>query len=619
MWSDNETSEDLLGFKVHADLIVSVVNDEAVLPVTIGIFGDWGSGKSSILKMVQEKLKEDEDSLVLYFNGWVFEGYDDAKAALLESIIKGFDENEKLHEKIKDQIKKLSKSVDWMRILGFGFKNIALPVTTAYLSGGTSLVPFLAQQLSKLTEKPEELIDKLKGENAEEFLKSVIKKNKEEDHTLLVREFRNNFSEMISKSKIKKLVVIIDDLDRCTPDRIVDNLEAIKLFLNVEKTVFIIGADPRIVKQAIEYRYKATSENERIIEDYLEKLIQIPYNLPKLSDSEVETYISLLIAKKEFISKTFTKVYTAFVEFRRKNIYSVFGLTNIKGIVTGDEYQKLTKNYLALPLLASLISDSLYGNPRQIKRFLNTLILRKQLASVAQIVGFNEGVLAKLMILEYSEIELFRKLYHWQIAREGISKEVDELEKMCEDESINKIKEKIESSAYKPWSKEKIIRWINAEPKLSKIDLRDYFWLSRDKLSSSISGIGLIPPIVKALFEKMNEEIPGGVVQKLINDELLSFSDNEKESFLSLLSNMLKSNPKNKWYYDLFHYLLDATFNETEQFYIDALETISNKEIEPAVGTSMQKYKNTQLLGNYLKEYFKDNQTPAAKAFNLED
>ena len=87
MWADNETSEDLLGFKVHADLLVDVINDDMVLPVTIGVFGDWGSGKSSILKIVEQELvKGGEDgfndgTLVLYFNGWVFEGYDDAKAA----------------------------------------------------------------------------------------------------------------------------------------------------------------------------------------------------------------------------------------------------------------------------------------------------------------------------------------------------------------------------------------------------------------------------------------------------------------------------------------------------------------------------------------------------------
>ena len=98
MWADNETSEDLLGFQVHADLLIDVINDETILPVTIGVFGDWGSGKSSILKIINERLAGDDEelkdnTLVLYFNGWVFEGYDDAKAALLESIVKAFAEH----------------------------------------------------------------------------------------------------------------------------------------------------------------------------------------------------------------------------------------------------------------------------------------------------------------------------------------------------------------------------------------------------------------------------------------------------------------------------------------------------------------------------------------------
>lgn len=56
MWADNETSEALLGFKVHADLLVDIINDDKVLPVTIGVFGDWGSGKSSILKIVEQEI-----------------------------------------------------------------------------------------------------------------------------------------------------------------------------------------------------------------------------------------------------------------------------------------------------------------------------------------------------------------------------------------------------------------------------------------------------------------------------------------------------------------------------------------------------------------------------------
>jgi predicted KAP-like P-loop ATPase len=93
VWSDNETTVDLLGFKVHADLVRAVVTDRKLLPITIGRFGDWGSGKTSVMKMLQHALTAEnfpegaperaqlEGVACLYFNGWLFEGYDDAKSA----------------------------------------------------------------------------------------------------------------------------------------------------------------------------------------------------------------------------------------------------------------------------------------------------------------------------------------------------------------------------------------------------------------------------------------------------------------------------------------------------------------------------------------------------------
>jgi predicted KAP-like P-loop ATPase len=81
VWQDNETEIDLLGFDVHANLIRSVITDPSVLPVTVGVFGDWGGGKSSIMKMLQKELSDEKaypDVVCLYFNGWTFEGYEDA-------------------------------------------------------------------------------------------------------------------------------------------------------------------------------------------------------------------------------------------------------------------------------------------------------------------------------------------------------------------------------------------------------------------------------------------------------------------------------------------------------------------------------------------------------------
>ena len=83
MWSDNESSIDLLGFRHLVTAITSVVTNEGLLPATLGIFGDWGSGKSSLLQMARTELEQDGGLLVLAFNGWLFEGYEDAKTSLL--------------------------------------------------------------------------------------------------------------------------------------------------------------------------------------------------------------------------------------------------------------------------------------------------------------------------------------------------------------------------------------------------------------------------------------------------------------------------------------------------------------------------------------------------------
>ncbi len=630
MWSDNETSEDLLGFKVHADLLIDIIKDESVLPITIGVFGDWGSGKSSILKIVNEEFEkeEDTDSLCIYFNGWTFEGYDDAKAALLNSILKELENNKKIAAELKDTIKekakKLWKSVDWMRGAGMVMKNIALPAVSAYFTGGVSLIPFAIKKLSEWGDDPEKIIEKLQSEEGKEIYKSFIKEGTEENTTSInaVAEFRKDFDELLKATGFKRLVVIIDDLDRCSPDRIIENLEAIKLFLNVPNTAFIIGADPRIVKYAIEYKYKndkdIEEDNSRIVIDYLEKLIQLPYSLPRLSESEVETYISMLICKKEVGKSNFEKVLQKFNEYRLTNKYSAFGLANFEEILDPEDFRKVKNNVIAIPALAPLITNSLYGNPRQIKRFLNTYTIRKRLASVASLQSFNDAILAKLMILEYSEPKLFKKLFDWQITQDGISKELSEIEEKCKEKSIDEVSSELGDSPFKEWNKTKIIKWLQIEPMLSGIDLRDYYWIARDKLENSITATSMIPPLVRKLFnELMVDNMTASVTKSLLSNNFSSFNEIEQEAFFSLLSSNLKRNPTQKRLYDIFNVMVDEKIENTVHYYIETLKVISASNIEPAVASRLANYKSDTEFGEFLNEYFKDGKTKASRAFNL--
>lgn len=258
MWPDNETDRDLLGFQVHADLLRAVILDPTMLPTTIGVFGDWGGGKTSVLKMLEQSLEiencqdeaqkeELEHVACLYINGWLFEGYDDAKSALITSILEQLKEHKRFGPIVKDRVGELLASVDLMRLAKWSLRELAVPVVSGVLTGGTTLVPLLVDTVLKAGGKAAQkaITEESKGkeEKKPDGQSSDINSN--------VRTFREKFRKLLKDSNIRTLVVIIDDLDRCAPKRILENLEAIKLFLNVEGTAFVIGADPRIVRYAV--------------------------------------------------------------------------------------------------------------------------------------------------------------------------------------------------------------------------------------------------------------------------------------------------------------------------------------------------------------------------------
>ncbi len=585
MWSDNETTTDLLGYKVHADLIKEIVTDSQLLPITIGIFGDWGSGKSSLMKMLENDLTENnKNTIVLFFNGWLFEGYDDAKAALIDSILNKLSEDSKIKDKIGEKATELLKSVNWMRLAGFGFKNLALPLLSGYLSGGATLVPFIINKLNEYKENPDKLTELIKHGKTSEIFKDFIKRDSDlEAKTQLVREFRIKFEELIQVSRIDSLIVMIDDLDRCSPERIIENLEAIKLFLNVSKTAFIIGADRRIVSNAIKIRYKELYDvndiesSEKLINDYLEKLIQIPYELPKLSDSEVETYITLLLCQKELELEEFDTILSEFNKVRKEDRYSVFGLGNIKSISDIKLKTDLENQIKAIARISEVITEGLKGNPRQIKRFLNKYLIRKKLASVAKIKTIKDEILTKLMVLEYSHWNRFEELNNWQAIQKGQPKEIKELERIVKG---TKPKDK-NFDSFKNWNNPSIINWLKTPPYLSDVDLRDYFWISRDKLSDTIKGSSLISPYVRELFEKIKNYPSDYVLDKIIKEEVKKLMPNEFNTLFDLLCRNLLDDSENERNYTICN-LLVKEFRSKIKPYNDILNKIEDEKIPPA-------------------------------------
>ena len=113
MWSDTESEEDYLNFGEVSQLAVDILAADGMLPVSIGVFGNWGAGKSSLLKLIEQNLNKDgKEWIVIKFDAWLYQGYDDARAALLEVIAtelaKAADGNASLATKAKELLSRVS-------------------------------------------------------------------------------------------------------------------------------------------------------------------------------------------------------------------------------------------------------------------------------------------------------------------------------------------------------------------------------------------------------------------------------------------------------------------------------------------------------------------------------
>jgi hypothetical protein len=342
---------------------------------------------------------------------------------------------------------------------------------------------------------------------------------KEADEALSnIRQFREEFAEMLAKSDIKTLVVLIDDLDRCSPERIIENLEAIKLFLNVPQTAFVIGADRRVIRQAVAWRYReALSAGEaggedghadRLVDDYLEKLIQIPYRLPRLSPSEIESYLTLLFCKRHLSATAYGKVCAAAHKQRTGDRYTTFGRAHALAALKSENEACPSGLSEALSIgssVASQITDVLQGNPRQVKRFLNAFFLRKKLASVAKLDGVEDEVLVKLMLLEYAKPKLFEKLFAGMDGGTGLVGVLTSLEPKAGQPAKEVPPEWAEMN-----------RWLEMAPLLVEVDLRDYMWVTRDRLGSTMSGTIMVPPVVRSLLKRLQSKMGDAAARKEI-------------------------------------------------------------------------------------------------------
>jgi predicted KAP-like P-loop ATPase len=291
---DQETEVDYLHYEAVSFAIVEILKENRKRALTVGIHGDWGAGKSSVLKMIETALAGDKSVACLWFNGWAFQGFDDAKTVLIEATITELCRQRSTVGKVKELGTKLLKRIDWLKIVKRG-SGLAFNVLTGLPSPdqiGTVVDMLRATAAGAKT---------LSAENLQTGIEEALAFLKPDDGTSVpqqIHEFREDFRKLLDEAKIEQLVVLIDDLDRCLPATAIETLEAIRLFLFVPKTAFVIGADEAMIEYAVRQHFPdlpGSSGPMPYARNYLEKLIQVPFRIPALGAQETRAYVTLLL------------------------------------------------------------------------------------------------------------------------------------------------------------------------------------------------------------------------------------------------------------------------------------------------------------------------------------
>ena len=378
MWPDKEAEIDYLNFGYMVDMVVDIATNRDLSPSTIGLYGDWGSGKSSLMKLAQKKIEEknteigdEKDSiktLCIEFNGWLFEGYEDTKTSLCGVILDALADEKRFSKEITDYAKTLIKKIDFNKILG---KSIKYGLDF-FLTGGIGALTDLT--LSSVLSTIKTNVSEVQAKDLEE----ILNKFKKDDKTRTeIKNFREEFKQLLQKSNVENVVVFIDELDRCLPDTVLEVFEAMRLFLFVEGMSFVIGADERLIQYSIKSKYKEVPGNNLDIgKEYLEKVIQYPLYIPQLTRAEVNQYLACLLLRETLTENQFKEILSIIYTLAPNQDFSMEQISD----KAPDIAESCKKDMALARQISSVLAPSINGNPRQCKRFLNTLYMRLKLA-----------------------------------------------------------------------------------------------------------------------------------------------------------------------------------------------------------------------------------------------
>lgn len=496
MWADTDTDVDYLNYSEVAELVAEMVGSERLLPLSLGVFGTWGTGKSSILRLVQAGLAADADKYVFVeFDAWLYQDFDDARAALMAVIAKVL--LDAAPEGLKEKAKSLYGRVNKLRLLGFaaegGAALMGLPTFGLLKKGIDGVSDYVTGEADDddakaVKDAAGEVRDKAKG-----ILAPKEKRSPPEEITAFRAEFRE-----VLKGLSKTLVVVIDNIDRCTPPNAIHTLEAIRLFLFLPRTAFIIAADEDMVRHAVSTHFHNPSE--RLIQDYLDKLIQVPVRVPRLGVQEVRAYMLLLFAEASGVGEEPLEALRSYLVEQLRQAWKPdarFGVDEVLEILRPADPAAMRVTLDLADRMAPLLaySTNVKGNPRIIKRTLNVVRMRASIAR-KRAMPLDEAVIAKLVLFERCTATGAVDALH-----DAINASAGKPEFFAHLENADADPGDVDGACPEPMRPylSFIREWAALEPPLAGVDLRPAVYLARETVPLRTIAASISPAALRAV------------------------------------------------------------------------------------------------------------------------
>jgi len=364
-------------FDVYSDSIQNIIlNPEIKTPFTLVINGKWGSGKTSLMRTLKKKLdtipqpNSTRCVKTVWFNAWKYSEKDNLLAELAFEIYQTVisEKGQPRFKKIKHCLKRI-----WFFVYHDKWINYDLVITdfikASTPSGGIGIGPLSLKVNSLNTqnwlEKPFYEKNLTFYNRFQQYLDSIIHVFviPEVSYSYRVRQFSRRIIQKLtlSQSQIQDdnregiLVIFIDDLDRCSPTAITTILESINLFFDQPGCFFVFGLDVNVVSAAIDIQYKEF-ELKGIFSgnDYIKKMFQLQFDLPDIRKEEMKTFLEKELGVDDSINNTI-----------------------------------------------ELIIESFEGNPREIKRFINSLSFLRVLKATHPNLEIDDELLSKWILLTF--------------------------------------------------------------------------------------------------------------------------------------------------------------------------------------------------------------------------